>query len=166
MRKGGGKAKGASFEREVCKRLSLWVSDGTQEDVFWRSAMSGGRSTLAAKAGKRLAAQAGDLSCIHPNGQPFLNRFMVECKFYNDLEIVGFLLGRGTLAGFWKIAKKDAATYSKHPLLIAKQNRLPTIALTDEVGISLLRPKKQLFQCRDAFALDLDEMLSTKCLTF
>jgi len=47
MRKGGGKAKGASFERDICRRLSLWVSAGKQEDVFWRSAMSGGRSTVA-----------------------------------------------------------------------------------------------------------------------
>lgn len=28
------KAKGASFERDVCKKLSLWVSDGKREDLY------------------------------------------------------------------------------------------------------------------------------------
>ena len=51
--------------------------------------MSGGRSTVAAAKGKRLAAQAGDISCIHPIGQPFIDQFMVECKSYRDLAIRG-----------------------------------------------------------------------------
>jgi hypothetical protein len=53
MRKGGGKQKGSQFERDVCRELSLWVSHGKQEDVYWRSAMSGGRSTVAALKGAR-----------------------------------------------------------------------------------------------------------------
>ena len=55
MRKGGGKAKGSSFERLICKELSLWITGGEHQDVFWRSAMSGGRSTVAMKKGDKLA---------------------------------------------------------------------------------------------------------------
>ena len=46
MRKGGGKEKGSSFERLVCKRMSMWLSKGERDDLFWRSAMSGGRATV------------------------------------------------------------------------------------------------------------------------
>ena len=48
---GYGKQKGGEYERTVCKKLSLWVSNGTRDDIFWRSAMSGGRATLQRKKG-------------------------------------------------------------------------------------------------------------------
>lgn len=128
MRKGGGKAKGATFEREVCKKLSLWVSGGKQEDVFWRSAMSGGRSTVAARKGKRLAAQAGDISCIHPVGAPFAAKFLIECKHYANLDIPQLVFNAtGKLSEFWGIVCEEADRCEKWPLLIAKQNRYPTI---------------------------------------
>lgn len=132
MRRGGGKAKGASFEREVCKQLSLWISQGKNEDVFWRSAMSGGRSTVAARKGKRLAQQAGDISCISPVGQAFIDDFFIECKCYKSLNFEGLITGRGKLVEFWNIAKREAALYGKSPLLIAKQNNQPAIVCLDE----------------------------------
>lgn len=154
MRKGGGKSKGSAFERLVCTKLSLWVSKGVQEDVFWRSAMSGGRSTVAHAKGKRLAAQAGDLSCIHPIGAPFLDKFFAECKFYADLNYVGLLQGRGKLATFWTEAKMQAARYKKLPLMIAKQNQQPIVVCLSREGLdvlnvrlkcSLTAPKMNLF---------------------
>lgn len=134
MRPGGGKSKGAQFERDVCRELSLWVSSGKQEDVFWRSAVSGGRSTVARKSGKQLKAQAGDISCIHPLGHTFSSLFYVECKHYNDLGFAGLVTGMGHLIEFWYDTKEKAESYGKHPLLIAKQNRIPAIACFDEAG--------------------------------
>lgn len=136
VRKGGGKQKGAAFEREVCKKLSLWVSGGKQEDVFWRSAVSGGRSTVAATKGKRLAAQAGDISCISPAGDYFHSLFFVECKHYANLGLDSLFIGKGNLADFWKIAKQESEKYGKHPMLIAKQNRYPTILCLDWGGLN------------------------------
>ncbi len=138
MRAGGGKQKGASFERDICKQLSLWVSSGTHEDVFWRSAMSGGRSTLQFAKGKRLAAQAGDISCIHSLGQAFADKFFIECKAYKDLGYAGLLSGRGNLSLFWTEALLQAKRYKKLPLLIAKQNQLPITACIDSDGARLL----------------------------
>jgi hypothetical protein len=138
MRDGGGKQKGSQFEREICRELSLWVSDDTHEDVFWRSAMSGGRSTVAAAKGKRLAAQAGDLSCIHPVGQNFASTFHVECKSYKDLNLLGLLSGRGHLVEFWDETCQQASVYNKSPLLIAKQNRFPAMACLDDRGARIL----------------------------
>ena len=37
--------KGPKFERDFCKRLSLWSSSGMDEDVFWRTPGSGARAT-------------------------------------------------------------------------------------------------------------------------
>lgn len=129
-----GKQKGASFERSVCVALSLWISKGQQEDCYWRSSMSGGRSTVAAGRGKRLAAQAGDISCIHPVGAPLTDKFYLECKSYRDLKFVGLLKGKGHLAEFWCETVVQARNYGKLPLLIAHQNQQPTIACISQLG--------------------------------
>jgi len=122
-----GKQKGASFERQVCVQLSLWMSGDKHEDYYWRSSMSGGRSTVAAKSGKRLAAQAGDISCVNQLGAAFTDQFYCECKSYRDLNYAGLFTGKGKLIEFWRETRKQAAHYSKHPLLIAKQNQQPII---------------------------------------
>ncbi|HET9285666.1 MAG TPA: hypothetical protein VFR24_27250 [Candidatus Angelobacter sp.] len=132
------KQKGGEFERTICKRLSLWISRGQREDLLWRAAMSGGRATVAAKKGQMLTAQAGDISCIHPMGEPFIRRFYCECKFYNNLQYSSLLLAKGNLANFWNTTKVEAYKYEKLPFMIAKQNRLPTTICTDTNGVMAL----------------------------
>lgn len=139
MRKGGGKQKGASFEREVCVMLSRWLTNGAQEDVFWRSAMSGGRATVAhKKGGKRLASQVGDISCIHPVGNRFIEAFAPECKFYADLDYQGLLTGKGKLLAFWAEINEQAGRYQKLPFLIARQNRMQANVCLDKAGMRKL----------------------------
>lgn len=142
MRKGGGKQKGASFEREVCKALSLWVSADTQEDVYWRSAMSGGRSTVAFKKGKRLAAQSGDISCIHSIGQTFANKFYVECKAYRDLQFQGLVTGKGHLIKFWDETKKQCKQYDKLPMMVVRQNMIKPMVCLSHEGLWALNLQK------------------------
>lgn len=155
-----GKQKGAGWEREVSVKLSLWVSGGQHEDYYWRSSMSGGRSTVAAKKGKRLAAQAGDISCINPLGSSLTDKFYIELKFYRDLGFPGLLRGTGNLAKFWNETKLQALKYGKDPLLIAKQNQCPAIACFAWSGIyipvTLAAPKLHLW------AVLLDELLASK----
>jgi len=142
MRPGGGKAKGAQFEREMCVLLSKWLTSGDREDIFWRSAMSGGRATVAYRStGKKHAAQSGDISCVDPLGDRFIKAFNAECKFYRDLDYTGLLTGKGKLIDFWKQTKRDARIHSKHPFLIARQNRMPAVVGLDinarkELGLS------------------------------
>lgn len=135
MRKGGGKQKGAQFERDVCVMLSKWLTNNVQVDVFWRSAMSGGRSTVAAKrTGHLLVNQVGDLSCIDPAGRFFMNTFAVECKFYRDLDFKGLLTGKGKLLQFWDEIRQQAATHGKLPFLVVRQNHMQTFICVDING--------------------------------
>jgi len=129
MKRGGGKQKGSAFERVVCKQLSLWVSHQQREDCFWRTAMSGGRATLH---GATKVRQAGDITAVAPEGNELVHRYVIECKFYRDLQLVAFLLfNKGKLAGFWKVVCAEANRHGKRPMLIAQQNRLPTLVLMD-----------------------------------
>jgi hypothetical protein len=129
MRAGGGKTKGASFERKICVALSQWVSSKQRKDLFWRSAMSGGRATLGLRKGDKHLSQGGDVSAIDPLGAALTDRFCIEIKFYKDLDLAAFWLGHGILFRFWERACSDAGKYSKQPMLIAKQNLYPTLVL-------------------------------------
>lgn len=131
MQAGRGKAKGSAFERKVCERLSLWVTDGHRKDVFWRSAMSGGRATVAAKKGTSLARQAGDITAVAPEGHSLIDHFYVECKAYRELHIERFILNAsGILSNFWKETIVQAKVHGRRPMLIAKQNNMPILVLT------------------------------------
>lgn len=130
MRPGGGKSKGSAYEREVCKRLSLWVSLGKREDLFWRSAMSGGRATVGKKKGLDLAAHAGDISATHPDGHVLTDHFYVECKRYGDLNFAAFLCKQqGVLAKFWGEAIKQAVAHDRIPMLIVREDRGETFVI-------------------------------------
>jgi hypothetical protein len=149
VRPGGGKAKGSEFERDICKKLSRWVSHGEREDLFWRSAMSGGRATVGKKKGKDHAKHAGDISATHPLGHNLTDKFYIECKYYADLKFDSWILnGEGPLAGFWKVAREQAAEHKLLPMLIVKQNRsevfmivpAPHILAPGSAGISAFNP--------------------------
>lgn len=132
MRAGGGKAKGSQFERLICKQLSLVMSGGERQDLYWRSAMSGGRATILANKGPMVDNQAGDISSISPVGSDLTRVFFLECKTYKTLDIPSLLYAnKGNLAGFWAAAKRDAYKFGKRPLLIAKENRRPIMVCVE-----------------------------------
>jgi hypothetical protein len=129
MRKGGGHNKGSAQERLIAKRLSLWVTSGKREDVFWRSSISGGRATFAQKKGK-LVRQSGDICSVAPEGHVLTDKFYFESKHYRKLFILEFLIkDTGLLSKFWKHARKQATHYRKEPVLIVKQNNLPILVI-------------------------------------
>lgn len=73
-------SKGGEFERSVCKSLSLWWTHGKRDDIFWRTAGSGGRATTRGKHGKSTANSDGDITAIDPIGQPLLDIVTLELK--------------------------------------------------------------------------------------
>lgn len=73
-------AKGASFEREICKMLSLWWTYDSTDDVFWRSSQSGGRATVRFRKGKSTAGSYGDITALDPIGEPLMKVFTIELK--------------------------------------------------------------------------------------
>lgn len=130
-RKGGRSSKkGASFERKIAVALSLWVSNGRHEDLFWRTAMSGGRATVARKKGKSVR-QSGDIGAVARQGQAFTNAWYVECKFYKKIDLDSFLVkGTGKLAKWWKVCRREAKHYERDPMLIVHQNGWPWLVLS------------------------------------
>jgi hypothetical protein len=129
MKQGGGKGKGSAFEREVCKALSLWVSAGRKEDLFWRSAMSGGRATVAQRRGA-LVRQAGDICAVEQAGHSLTSAWYIECKFYKSIKFGEWLIrDTGPIKGWWEEARRNARKYGRDPMLIVKQNGWPTLVI-------------------------------------
>jgi hypothetical protein len=122
------KAKGGKFEREVCVVLSLWVSQGKRRDLFWRSAMSGGRATVHGRS----VRQVGDVCAVAPEGHQFTDKYFVECKHLKSLDFIGLIEGRGRLLKYWHIAQAQAAKHELIPMLIAKQNNHPVILCCEQ----------------------------------
>lgn len=130
MRPGGGKAKGSSFERTVCTGLSLRITRGARDDVLWRSSLSGGRATVAGKKGGERHHVAGDICAVHPKGNPFVECWYTECKFYRDVGMFQALTrGTGFIAKVWYDTRAKAKKAGKAPLLIFKQNGMPALAM-------------------------------------
>jgi len=165
MRKGGGKQKGNQFEREVAVSLSRWVSDGVQDDIFWRSATSGGRATWAkSRTGNTLKNQVGDLSYIDSLGKKFIDTFAVEIKHYASLDFQGLITCKGKLCQFWATINKESTAHGKYAMLIAKQNRMPVVVCVTHSGLTalnLFEHQTILISRRlDLYILDFDYFLT------
>lgn len=129
-----GKAKGSAFERLICKELSLFVSCGEREDLYWRSAMSGGRATVRAGKGKETASQAGDVSAIDGEGFWLIEDHVIELKHYRNIQLArSILTNTGILYSFWRKLQKEATKINKSPCLIFRQNYFPILMIT-EIG--------------------------------
>jgi len=134
------KQKGASFERTVCVDLSKWVSNGDREDLFWRSAMSGGRATVGRKnRGTDLRAQAGDVCLVadHAGAAALVNSFYIECKHLASIRFRDLVFDRKSgLPEIWQTACRESGIIDKMPMLIARANRFPTFVGVNAAGAS------------------------------
>ena len=73
--------KGSGFEREMCKKISLWWTNQTRDDIFWRTSGSGARATTRfRRSNKNTYGNSGDLKAEDPIGKPFTDVFTVEMK--------------------------------------------------------------------------------------
>jgi len=130
------KQKGAAFERSICKQLSLWVSGGKREDLFWRSAMSGGRATVH-KDKSKVGAQAGDICSIDPMSSELVSKYYIECKNYKDLNFDSYIYSdKGILSSLIEETLKQSYLYNKKLMMIFKEARRPIMVATNSVILS------------------------------
>ena len=145
MRPGGQNAKGGAFERLVCRRLTEWITGTPTPEVLWRSATSGAKATVDRAAGRE-SHMGGDLVAIHPKGQPFIDKYSVECKdrkSYGRLE--NLVVGKGELLQWWLQCAEDANHSQRMPLLIYKGNRTP-IYIAHWINMGFVIPRLT-FKC-------------------
>lgn len=64
-----------------------------------------------------------------PAAIQFFKKFVIECKFWKDIQFLRFLEGEGELYEAMQKVKKEASSQSKLWWLVAKQNHRKTIVL-------------------------------------
>jgi hypothetical protein len=131
--------KGSAFERDICKLLSLWMSQGARPDIFFRNPASGGAFTLSLARGRALGF-GGDVAAGHPLAHSFLEHFYVEAKHWKTLGLETLLLGRGgDFLAITKNAENQAKQVGRHFMIVAKQNFRPTLlVMPSAIGMRLL----------------------------
>lgn len=72
--------KGGQYERDICRTLSLWMTNGRDDDQLWRSSQSGGRATSRAKKGKKTKGHSGDTVATGKHGRRLLKLVTMEIK--------------------------------------------------------------------------------------
>jgi hypothetical protein len=131
VKRGGGSNKGSSFERDICKRFSLWISENARDDIFWRTAGSGARATNRKRRGQTTCNSEGDMGCLDAEFSWFTDSVLIECKRgYNSWRIDDALMSKIPKGGVWAIwnrLAKDACESNKSPLLVLKQDRRPVL---------------------------------------
>ncbi len=127
-------SKGASFERDISRQLSLWWTHGERDDVFWRSSMSGGRATVRAKKGQKTAYQNGDITATDPIGSPLIENVVIELKRgYKKWGVLDLLDSpkpeKSTLAGFLAQVEEECknAGVSAFVLICKRDGRKPVV---------------------------------------
>lgn len=78
--------KGGKFEKEFCKELSLWWTDGKRDDIFYSTSGSGGRATMRLKRGLCTENASGDVCSLSEIGFPYIHYFLTEIKRGYDLK--------------------------------------------------------------------------------
>ena len=122
-------AKGSGFEREFCKQLSRWWTDGERTDIFWRSTTSGARATVRAQKGLTTANSCGDICAIDPIGHDLIELISIELKrgYSGTLtlqDMIDSSQKEPSLLKFWKQAERDRRVGKrKYSWLIFKRDR-------------------------------------------
>lgn len=81
--------KGSNFERETCRDISMWYSNGEHDDWYWRTAMSGGMATVRGRIGKTTTGHYGDITATCPEAASLTKLCCIELKIgYGDWDIL------------------------------------------------------------------------------
>ena len=91
-------SKGSAYERELCRYLSLWWSDGRRDDCFWRTSNSGGRATARSRKGQSTSGHYGDICATDEEGKPLLSQITFELKRGYSRCTIADLLDKGVKA--------------------------------------------------------------------
>lgn len=135
MKAGHGAHKGSQFERSFCSLLSQWYTREKLDDVFYRTAGSGGRATVRRKKGTTTAGGAGDIQALNPVGGPLMELLTFELKRgYNKVNIQDLIdrpdrMAQCPLEDWVRQAQDSAEGHSLYWMIVHKRDQREPILL-------------------------------------
>lgn len=139
-------AKGSQFERDICRQLSLWWSDGKHDDLFWRTSQSGGRATVRGRKGLGTRGHCGDICSTDSEGEPLTRLITFELKRGYNTATVHDLIDRAKkdrpkVYETWIAQAHAAAQRAGTPfwcIIHRRDKRLPTVTLPRSLILKLV----------------------------
>lgn len=142
----GRSGKGSAWERDLCRLLSLWWSEGEDDGLFWRTSGSGSRATVRSRKGGTAHGQHGDIGPTHPLVEPLFTLLTIEAKKgYNNLDLLslvdgGQAVGNHLLEQWIAQAKQSSEDASvPHYWIIFRRDRHSPMSLIDKALFQRLR---------------------------
>lgn len=130
-----GKGKGSTWERDVAKTLTKWLTGSEKPYVWWRMPGSGAIATIS-EDNKELS---GDIMTLRPEGAFLTDKYSIECKigyptssFHKHLKKTK----NDEVCDFWTQCVNDANRANKLPMLIYKKKQYNSL-----IGISIVNEK-------------------------
>lgn len=119
----------------------MWWSKGQRDDIFWRTAGSGGRATSRQKIGKKTYGQQGDVQAVDPIGAPLTRLVTIEAKRGHKDAHIGDVMDRTNdhklrwLEVFIKQSIKEAKDGGTPYwlLIIKRDNRKALVYMPDDL---------------------------------
>lgn len=127
------KCKGSSFERWVSKELSLWISKGERQDLFWRTHSSGSLGTIS-----KMRTEYGDIMAIHEDGKTFMQEWNIECRHGKVLNVKDLLYAgvkkkkSSSIIQFIEEGRTNARLSRRKPLWIFKEQGGSVLCMMDK----------------------------------
>jgi len=146
-------AKGGSFEREISKYLTKWLTGTEKPYKYWRQDASGGLATIHAEN----VHLTGDIKPLGKDAEFLTDVFSIECKtgygktsFWQHFPSTKF-----ALQDFWVQCIEDAPE-NKYPMLIyRKLRRKPIVGINSIIKDSLYFLIKELNYASVAWGSDI-----------
>ncbi len=151
LRKRKGSKKGPAFERVICKQLGLWWTEGKRDDLFWRTANSGGRATVRGSQGT--FGQDGDIQATDPIGQPLMDLMSLELKCgYPKVSLLDCLEKTQPKEGLYAWIKQAQAAAARSGAIywavIWKRNRRESVIFFPQLlGFDLRAADNSTYHC-------------------
>ena len=151
-------AKGGSFELEIAKKLSLWLTSFKRDDLVCRTDTSGGRATVRTKKKKETNKYLyGDLKHSDDLAKPLFDKWSIECKTgyatksklkdgtnkivnWDVLDLLDSKQKNPTLWQMWFQCTIDASLSRRQPILIFRRNlKSICVAITADYYLRLCK---------------------------
>ena len=116
-----GKSKGSAFEREICKKLSVWLTGKIKPYAFWRSPSSGAIATIS----EENINLSGDIIGISQEAKKICEKINFELKTgYKDTSLDKFLKYNKTdnFKNFWTQCINESC--GKLPIIVFRKKGL------------------------------------------
>jgi len=146
-------AKGGNFEREISKKVSLWITNSKMIDAVWHTSGSGGRATNRKRSKDNVLPKKydyGDLGPDHLIAYPFFDCFSCELKtgyakvkktkdkivktMWSIMDMLDSAQKITAFEEFWDQCANDAKESKREPILIVRRlQRQACIALCDDI---------------------------------